>query len=70
VRNARDLYGRARSGDVRHIACEFPERPFGLVGSRIIADGLLDDDLRARRNLEIDRLGTWPATRVIWVLRL
>jgi hypothetical protein len=47
LRNARDLHGSDAS-----------ERPFGLVGRRVVADGLLDDDLRARRNLEIDHLAT------------
>ena len=58
VRNAGDLHGRTRRGKVGHITGKFPERPFGLVGRRVVADGPLDDDLRARRNLEIDRLAT------------
>src|SRR5262249_17150640 len=64
VRNARDLHGRARRGEVRHIAGELPERTFGLEGRRVVADGPLDDDLRARRNLEIDRLATHQLRRL------
>src|SRR5206468_1959364 len=47
MRNARDLHGRPRRGKVRDIAGELAERPFNLVGRRIVADCSLDDDLRA-----------------------
>src|SRR5579862_1191542 len=54
--DAGHLHGRPRRRQVGDVAGIFAERPFHLVGRRVVADGAFDDDLGAGRYFEIDGL--------------